>query len=218
MALAMVADETQCGDPEQPISSIVNRTSVNTVEYSCAKGYKMDGNPTRSCLGNGVWSGHPPRCSGAWWNIFLPLSSYLQKGGSTLSPRCLSFCHSHLPDTETFLLHFIGQTFFYLCHCRSFPFHLFHSSWLKFIVVCTIVYACSLVNYWSISTLFRGPMRGPFERQGWIHRSVQLQREIRVRILGHLSLQSRFHFVGQCLEALLWRRGVDWNKAPLQAN
>lgn len=112
----------------------------------------------------------------------------------------------------------LARLFFYLCHCRSFPFHLFHSSWLKFIVVCTIVYACSLVNYWSISTLFRGPMRGPFERQGWIHRSVQLQREIRVRILGHLSLQSRFHFVGQCLEALLWRRGVDWNKAPLQAN
>ena len=63
--MAYLADETLCGDPEQPLSSRFNRTSSHEVEYSCVKGYKMEtGNPKRTCQANGIWSGMPPRCTG----------------------------------------------------------------------------------------------------------------------------------------------------------
>ena len=60
------ADETRCGDPEQPLSSTVERISADAVVYSCVKGYKMQGgNAERNCLPNGLWSGQAPSCSGA---------------------------------------------------------------------------------------------------------------------------------------------------------
>ena len=61
------ADQTLCGDPEQPVSSQVNRTSANTVEYTCVKGYRMEGgSPKRFCETSGIWSGQPPQCKGTF--------------------------------------------------------------------------------------------------------------------------------------------------------
>ena len=58
-------DETECGDPEQPTSSVVNRVSKSEVEYSCLKGYRLEaGNRTRTCSKAGAWSGKTPRCIG----------------------------------------------------------------------------------------------------------------------------------------------------------
>ena len=58
-------DETECGDPEQPTSSVVNRVSKSEVEYSCLKGYRLEaGNRTRTCSKAGAWSGKTPRCVG----------------------------------------------------------------------------------------------------------------------------------------------------------
>ena len=64
--LLSFSDDTLCGDPEQPLSSIVNQTSPTTVEYTCLKGYKMTGggDRTRTCSPKGVWAGRPPMCSG----------------------------------------------------------------------------------------------------------------------------------------------------------
>ena len=64
--LLSFSDDTLCGDPEQPLSSIVNQTSPTTVEYTCLKGYKMTGggDRTRTCSPKGVWEGRPPMCSG----------------------------------------------------------------------------------------------------------------------------------------------------------
>ena len=63
--LKYFSDETRCGDPEQPLSSTVDRVSTDRVVYACVKGYKMEGNAERNCLPNGLWSGQSPTCSGA---------------------------------------------------------------------------------------------------------------------------------------------------------
>ena len=60
-----LVDETRCGDPEQPLSSTVERQSADKVMYACVKGFKMEGGEAeRTCLPNGRWSGQPPSCSG----------------------------------------------------------------------------------------------------------------------------------------------------------
>lgn len=54
---------TMCGDPEQPVSSVVNRQSVSLVEYSCVKGFRLIGEPLRHCqTESGTWGGLAPRC------------------------------------------------------------------------------------------------------------------------------------------------------------
>ena len=75
-----LVDETRCGDPEQPLSSTVDRQSADKVVYSCVKGFKMEGGDAeRHCLPNGLWSGHPPSCSGdQLFSIF-----YYSVGGSS---------------------------------------------------------------------------------------------------------------------------------------
>ena len=64
-----------CGDPEQPVFSIVNRTSPSTVQYSCVKGHRMEGGTgaTRHCSAKGVWVGNPPKCVGK----ILRINKYL---------------------------------------------------------------------------------------------------------------------------------------------
>jgi len=63
--LLFASDETLCGDPEQPVSSVVKHLSSTEVEYNCVKGYKLEGgNRTRSCTPSGLWSGRTPRCTG----------------------------------------------------------------------------------------------------------------------------------------------------------
>jgi len=64
--LDFILDSTMCGDPEQPVFSIVNRTSPSTVRYSCVKGHRMEGGTgsTRHCSDKGVWIGSPPKCVG----------------------------------------------------------------------------------------------------------------------------------------------------------
>ena len=56
-----------CGDPEQPVSSLVTRSEPIRVTYSCVKGYRLEGSAERVCLTHegGRWEGEPPRCIGS---------------------------------------------------------------------------------------------------------------------------------------------------------
>ena len=64
-------DSTMCGDPEQPVFSIVNRTSASTVQYSCVKGHRMEGGTGERlhCSDKGVWIGSPPKCVGKCFTV-----------------------------------------------------------------------------------------------------------------------------------------------------
>ena len=63
---SLVPDSTACGDPEQPVSSLVTRSEPTRVRYSCVKGYRLEGGAERVCLTDegGRWEGEPPRCIG----------------------------------------------------------------------------------------------------------------------------------------------------------
>ena len=69
----LISDSTMCGDPEQPVFSIVNRTSQSTVQYSCVKGHRMEGGTgsVRHCSDKGVWMGSPPKCVGKFYFGYL---------------------------------------------------------------------------------------------------------------------------------------------------
>ena len=64
---SLVPDSTACGDPEQPVSSLVTRSDPARVTYSCVKGYRLEGAAERLCLVHegGRWEGEPPTCVGA---------------------------------------------------------------------------------------------------------------------------------------------------------
>ena len=36
----------------------------DTAAYSCASGYRLDGDEVRTCLQTGMWSGSDPTCEG----------------------------------------------------------------------------------------------------------------------------------------------------------
>lgn len=51
-----------CGKPEDIPNAIVSGSSYNymdTLNYSCSKGYQLDGPETRTCLHDGKWSSSP---------------------------------------------------------------------------------------------------------------------------------------------------------------
>ena len=70
---SLVPDSTACGDPEQPVSSLVTRSDPARVTYSCVKGYRLEGAAERLCLVHegGRWEGKPPTCIGAYRKISL---------------------------------------------------------------------------------------------------------------------------------------------------
>lgn len=57
-------NETQCGDPEEPLHSTLQQLNANQIRYGCQKGYRQEeGQAERQCI-DGIWSGpSPPRCS-----------------------------------------------------------------------------------------------------------------------------------------------------------
>ena len=51
-----------CGKPEDIPDAIVSGSSYNymdTLNYTCSKGYQLDGPETRTCLHDGKWSSSP---------------------------------------------------------------------------------------------------------------------------------------------------------------
>lgn len=40
----------------------VAKQALHTVEFHCMNSYVLSGNPQRSCLDDGTWSGKQPRC------------------------------------------------------------------------------------------------------------------------------------------------------------
>ena len=51
-----------CGKPEDIPNAIVSGSSYNymdTLNYTCSKGYQLDGPETRTCLHDGKWSSSP---------------------------------------------------------------------------------------------------------------------------------------------------------------
>ena len=64
-SLSSFSDFTLCGDPEQPVSSLVDRKSPTVVDYSCVKGFRLEGSAIRECeTAKGTWMGVAPRCKG----------------------------------------------------------------------------------------------------------------------------------------------------------
>lgn len=54
-----------CGNLTSPLQgdvSIVGSTFGSEANYSCLEGYELDGNPNRTCLESGRWSGSDPVC------------------------------------------------------------------------------------------------------------------------------------------------------------
>lgn len=58
-----ISDRIPCGDPEQPMFSIVSRNARRAI-YTCIAGYKVVGDAFRTCRASGTWSGKPPTCQG----------------------------------------------------------------------------------------------------------------------------------------------------------
>ena len=58
----------ECGGLDNPTNGTVmtnpgtNYTSIAT--YICDPGFFLEGEPTRTCLGTGTWSGSQPTCTG----------------------------------------------------------------------------------------------------------------------------------------------------------
>ena len=82
---SLVPDSTACGDPEQPVSSLVTRSEPTRVRYSCVKGYRLEGGAERVCLTDegGRWEGEPPRCIGG----FVSLSSLKLRNSRECYPQ-----------------------------------------------------------------------------------------------------------------------------------
>ena len=63
----MTSVVNDCGilNPNRPLMVSHDTTIVNsTANYSCEIGYEINGNPTRFCQPNGIWSGSQPSCIG----------------------------------------------------------------------------------------------------------------------------------------------------------
>lgn len=61
--------------PELPliphaVVNVTNRTVAGQAVYSCAKGHKLQGNGTRTCLLGGKWSGDEPSCRCEYMHLF----------------------------------------------------------------------------------------------------------------------------------------------------
>lgn len=64
------------------------RTNFNaTAKYSCDKDYTLVGNETRTCLGNGSWSGIPPKCLYSW----CPELSFISNGILNVTNRYVDY-------------------------------------------------------------------------------------------------------------------------------
>lgn len=61
-----------------------SRTTFNaTAKYSCDENYSLVGNTTRTCLGNGSWSGNEPKCLYSW----CPVLTFIQNGAINITNR-----------------------------------------------------------------------------------------------------------------------------------
>jgi len=73
LSSSLLPDVRACGEPEQPVSSRVNRTrgpdGADRAEYSCLKGYRSEGGQTvRECRSDtGAWGGSAPKCRRKRW-------------------------------------------------------------------------------------------------------------------------------------------------------
>jgi len=78
LALIAVVDASlDCGDPGTPMNGerILPSTTIgSTVEYSCVVGFALQGNSSRICQANRLWSGTLPTCVGKWSKIILWLN------------------------------------------------------------------------------------------------------------------------------------------------
>ena len=63
--LVSVYSVVDCGSLEDPDNGQVdfsNTTFESTANYTCDLGYNLNGNSTRTCEANVIWSGDPPSC------------------------------------------------------------------------------------------------------------------------------------------------------------
>ena len=119
------------------------------------------------------------------------------------------------------------------CLLHILPWHLQNPKWPRFLLVPnpaleidkfslkknqSILISISVHTYIFFSSSFRGRLWRSFEREGWIHRSVQLQRKIRIWFFSHLPLQSRIYTLGQCIKIVYRGRYLDWPQTSMQTN
>jgi hypothetical protein len=71
-----------------------SRTSFNaTARYACEKDYTLVGNETRTCLGNGSWSGEAPKCLYSWCpELQLIQNAYINVTNRTVSGQATYSC------------------------------------------------------------------------------------------------------------------------------
>ena len=64
--LCLYYTDVNCSSLDDPLNGHVelsNTTVGSTANYTCNQGYILsNGNSTRTCEANGVWSGSPPSC------------------------------------------------------------------------------------------------------------------------------------------------------------
>lgn len=65
----MYFSEIQCKSPDV-LEGVLFKVSTHSIggiaHYSCPRGHTMDGNSTRVCLKQGIWSGQTPTCRGTY--------------------------------------------------------------------------------------------------------------------------------------------------------
>ena len=61
-----------CRELSSPTNGQVTWTGLtngSTATYTCDSGYHLIGDPTRTCLSSGIWSGQEPTCESMHQNV-----------------------------------------------------------------------------------------------------------------------------------------------------
>ena len=89
--------EVRC-NPLEPLSN-GNYTSVagrpgDVVEFSCDVGYRLNGNLSRQCNADGLWSGSMPTCESMVKSFKMPLNFNQQNKDFMSTRRFIGLCNS----------------------------------------------------------------------------------------------------------------------------
>lgn len=94
-----------CGKPEDIPNAIVSGSSYNymdTLNYTCSKGYQLDGPETRTCLHDGKWSSSPT-CTR---KLTKGLHKHNNCCNAKLPRKVLSHCFQFVRNGRIFRKHF----------------------------------------------------------------------------------------------------------------
>ena len=64
-------------DPGNGTVMVTELTDGSTANYTCNDGYQLTGDETRTCMDNGMWSGHAPTCIRTYEECQVKLTSHI---------------------------------------------------------------------------------------------------------------------------------------------